>query len=596
MPVVVAIVAAVALGVGVYWGLERLGAAAILPAALRTGAWLILALLVLDLSCAKPPEAARPLVLLDASLSMAGAGGRWAEARAAANAAGEVRLVGTLGDDSLPAGGRSALAGAVAAGAASGRPVWLVTDGELEDASEIPADVLAQTGIKLFARRRGPDLALVRVAGPERIAVGDTLRLDVEVSGFDITDRTQVTVDVSSGETRWLTATVPLANGSGAVVIEGALPRTAAPGRHLLTVALRDARDSEPRTDRRLHAIVVLPTPGIVVVANPANWESRFFSRTIGEVAALPVRGYFAVAPNRWARMGDLAPVSGTEVDQAVGRADLLVQFGDGADRARRTAARARLDWVATSRTSLPAEGDWYLMPGGVSPVSGAFVGLPVDSFPPAAAMVALTPGPGDWVGLVGQLSRRGGERPAVVGRDSAGRREVMVGVAGLWRWAFRGGQSEQAYRAWVAATTTWLLGASDSATGRARPIRAVVAQGRPVIFERLRPDVTTLRLDLRGPAGDWSDTLRFDGSGRAELRLAPGRYDYRLEGGGSGLLGVEVYSEEWIPRPVTVPEREATAAPPPGRAPLRDQLWLFALAIVALSGEWWWRRRAGLR
>lgn len=596
MVIVAVVIAAIVLSGGVYWGLERLGSAALVPAALRAGAWLILGLLLLDLSCARPPEAGRPLVLLDASLSMAGAGGRWAEARAAANGAGEVRLVGTLGADSLPTGGRSILAGAVAAGAASGRPVWLVTDGELEDGSEIPADILAQTGIKLFARPRGPDLALVRVSGPERIAVGDTLRLDVEVSGFEVPDRTQVTLDVSSGDVRWLSATVPLTNGSGAVVIEGALPLTAVPGRHLLTLALRDARDGEPRTDRRLHAIVVLPTPGIVVVANPASWESRFFFRTIGEVAALPVRGYFAVAPNRWARMGDLTPVSAAEVDQAVARADLLVQFGDGPDRSRRSAARGRLDWVATSKTSLPAEGDWYLLPGGVSPVSGAFVGLPVDSFPPAAALVALTPGPGDWVGLVGQLSRRGGERPAVVGRDSAGRREVLVGAAGLWRWAFRGGQSEQAYRAWVAATTTWLLGASDSATGRARPVRAVVAQGRPVVFERLRPDVSTLRVDLRHPAGDRSDTLRFDGSGRAELFLAPGRYDYRLEGGGSGLVGVEVYSEEWLPRPVVVPEREATAAPPAGRAPLRDQLWLFALVIVTLSGEWWWRRRAGLR
>lgn len=596
MLIVAAVVAAIVLAGGVYWGLERLGRPALVPAALRAGAWLVLGLLLLDLSCAKSPEAGRPLVLLDASLSMAGAGGRWAEAKAAAEAAGEVRLVGTLGADSLPSGGRSILAGAVAAAAAGGRPVWLVTDGELEDAAEIPGDVLAQTGIKLFARPRGPDLALVRVSGPERIAVGDTLRLDVEVSGFDIPDRTQVTVDVSSGDARWLTAVVPLTNGSGAAVIEGTLPKAAAPGRHLLSVALRDAKDSEPRTDRRLHAIVVLPTPGIVVVANPASWESKFFFRTIGEVAALPVRGYFAVAPNRWARMGDLAPVSSAEVDQAVARADLLVQFGDGPDRGRRSAARGRLDWVATSKASLPAEGDWYLMPGGVSPVSGAFVGLPVDSFPPAAALVALTPAPGDWVGLVGQLSRRGGERPAVVGRDSAGRREVLVGAAGLWRWAFRGGQSEQAYRAWVAATTTWLLGASDSATGRARPVRAVVTQGRPVVFERLRADVTTLRVDLRSPAGDRSDTLRFDGSGRAELLLAPGRYDYRLEGGGSGLVGVEAYSEEWLPRPVVVAERAAAAAMPAGRAPLRDQPWLFALAIVALSGEWWWRRRAGLR
>ena len=596
MGIIGAVLAALALAAGGYWGLERLGPAAVVPAFLRGVAWLVLGLLLLDLSCTKPPEAARPLVLLDASLSLAGSRGRWVEAKAEAGRLGEIRFVGSLGADSTPTGGRSLMAGAVSAAAASGRPVWIVTDGEIEDAAEIPGDLLAQTGVKLFARPPGPDLALVRVGGPERIATGDTLRLEVEVTGIDVPDRTQVTIDVSSGGARWLTATVPLANGSGSAVIAGPLPTSAVAGRHLLTVALRDANDAEPRTDQRLHAIVVLPTPGIVVVANPPSWESRFFFRTIGDVAALPVRGYFPAGRDRWARMGDLGAVPVAEVDQAIQRADLLVQFGDLPERIRRSSARGRWDWVATSRTSAPIEGDWYLMAGGVSPVSGAFVGLPVDSFPPAGGLAALTPSPQDWVGLVGQLSRRGGERPAVIGRDSAGRREVLVGAAGLWRWAFRGGQSEQAYRAWVAATTTWLLGASDSMTGRARPVRAVVSQGRPVIFERLRPDLTTLPIGLTGPGGARSDTLRFDGAGRAELLLSPGHYDYRLDGGGSGTIGVEFYTDEWLRRPVTLLERAATATPPPGQAPLRDKVWLFVVAIAALSGEWWWRRRAGLR
>jgi hypothetical protein len=61
-------------------------------------------------------------------------------------------------------------------------------------------------------------------------------------------------------------------------------------------------------------------------------------------------------------------------------------------------------------------------------------------------------------------------------------------------------------------------------------------------------------------------------------------------------LIAVEEYSEEWLHRPVTLPAREAVASPTPGRAPLRDAPWLFGLLVASLAGEWWWRRRAGLR
>jgi len=594
--VVLAILLAVTLAAGVYFGLERLGRAGWLPATLRAIAWSVLGILVLDLSCARPPEAIRPLVLLDASLSMAGAGSQWAAARAAATALGEVRIVGALTRDSAPAGGRSLMSSALAGAVAGGRPIWLVTDGEIEDATDVPPDVWARTGVKLVARTRRPDLSISRVSGPERVAIGDTLRLEVDVTGFDLPDRRHVGVEVRSGDARWMTGSVPLSGGSGTTTLELVLGDNVPPGNHLLSIGLRDAGDQEPRTDVRLHALTVMATPGVVVVAAPGDWESRFLFRTIGEVASLPVRGFMALDATRWVRMGDFTPVSAGDVDQAVQRADVLVQIGDLAERYRRVPARGRWDWVSSTRSAAPTEGDWYLVAAIASPMAGAFIGLPVDSFPPAVGLSALTPGPRDWVALTAQRSRRGSERPAVIGRDSAGRREVLVGVAGLWRWAFRGGSSDQAYRAWVAATVTWLLGGTDSVTGRARPVRAVVQQGRPVVFERLRSDSTPLRIELRGEGSGRTDTLEFDGAGRAFLTLEPGRYDYRLEGGGRGLLGVEQYSDEWLPRPVAVAERPPTAEPPSSRAPLRDRWWLFGIAIATLSGEWWWRRRAGLR
>ena len=464
------------------------------------------------------------------------------------------------------------------------------------DLFDLGADLWARTGVVVLPRAPTADLAVTRVSGPDRVSVGDTLRLEVDVSGFGMPDRTAAVIEVSSGTQRWATANVRLSGGSGTASVEIPVGERRGAGAHLLTVGLVDAADAAPSTDRRLHAVRVLPTPGVVLIAAPGGWESRFLFRTLLEVAALPVRGYLAIDDGRWVRMGEFVAAGNAEVDLAAAGADVLIQVGDVAERFRRLRPRGRWDFVASTPSAQAIEGDWYLLPTGSSPVAGAFVGLPVDSFPPAVALAPLSAGPRDWVGLAAQQNRRGIERPALLGRDSAGRREVLVAAAGLWRWAFRGGDSDQAYRGWVASTLSWLLGGSDSVTGRARPVRSVVERGRPVVFERLRADSSALPIELAGPAGRRVDTLEFDGTGRSSILLEPGRYDYRLQGGGGGTLGVETYSEEFLPRAVVVAAREATATARPQRAPLRDQWWLFGLAIVALSGEWWWRRRAGLR
>jgi hypothetical protein len=98
------------------------------------------------------------------------------------------------------------------------------------------------------------------------------------------------------------------------------------------------------------------------------------------------------------------------------------------------------------------------------------------------------------------------------------------------------------------------------------------------------------------GEGAPAADTLRFDGSGRAAVWLQPGEYRYRLAGGGGGTLAVEEYSEEFLPRPVALTAHEARAPVAAGRRAARDWLWLFALCIAALAGEWLARRRLGLR
>jgi hypothetical protein len=109
---------------------------------------------------------------------------------------------------------------------------------------------------------------------------------------------------------------------------------------------------------------------------------------------------------------------------------------------------------------------------------------------------------------------------------------------------------------------------------------------------------VEPVAIRLTGPdtAVALEDSLRFDGNGRAAVLLAPGVYRYQLEPGGRGVVAVEEYSEEWFPRTPVLTDAAASTPPAERRQGIRERWWLFAIALVALCGEWVVRRRMGLR
>jgi hypothetical protein len=368
-------------------------------------------------------------------------------------------------------------------------------------------------------------------------------------------------------------------------------------GEVLLTVAVVGARDSEPRDDARLWLVQVTPTPGLVLLASPGDWDARFLYRTLRDVAELPIRGYVRLEPGRWRTMQALAAVAPEEVARAAGNADVLVLKGSAPGFDRRSPSRGTWNWPSgeTGETVIP--GEWYATAPSASPLANAFLGLPVDSFPPLLQITPIEPAPEAWVGLTAQLARRGADRPIFVGESHGGKRRVTTAADGLWRWAFRGGSSEQAYRALVASTLSWLLGGADSGAARARPLRAVVAAGRPIVFEWTGAGAPLpLGISL-GPGGaSRRDTLRFDGAGRAELWLPTGRHRYELDGGGAGTVVVDTWSDEWLPRPVALSDREAPGLSLAGVSSSRQWIWLFGLAVLALAAEWLARRRLGLR
>jgi hypothetical protein len=582
-----------------YLGLERLGRRAWVPLVCRAVAWATLGLLLANLSCPVRAAPLRPLVLLDASLSLGAAGGRWTEARDSAMRWGEVRSFGDerLTADSTPTRGRSLLAPALLAASASERPIVVVSDGEIEDRREIPADILARTGVRLFPRDPRPDLAISRVSGPSRVSAGDSIPLEVLVQAVGRTSRDSISIEVHAGTARLAIRIVRIkgeAGGKARIVIPSA---GLVAGDHVLRVTLRRSEDGEPRTDTRLHLVTVAPTPGVLFLAGPADWDSRFLYRTLREVAQLPVRGYARLEGGRWRSMADLRPVPADQVRRAARRADLLVLKGRVADLADGSLARGIWSWPSGENGEAQAPGDWYLSAADASPVSGAFLAQPVDSFPPAIQLTSLEPGPRDWVALYAQLGRRGPQRPAVFGRQDGRVRRVTVAADGLWRWAFRGGSSEQSYRSWVAATASWLLGGSDSARGLSRPVQPVVPNGRPVVFEWVGAGSATPQgLVWSSSEGQRVDTLHFDGDGRATVWLPPGEYRYRFGGGGGGSVAVEQYSDELFPRPVALQAQEARPVRSSARKAARDWLWLFGICVLALSGEWLARRRLGLR
>lgn len=591
-----ALVLGFGLAAGTYLLLERGGRRMLLPLLARGVAWSALILLLINAAFTRSPRGLHPIVLLDASLSMQAAGAHWPVARDSAHRLGEIRYFGDERPrtDTLPDRGESRLLPALTASAVSDRPIYVLTDGELDDGADLPLDLRDRATFATFRRDSVPDYALTRASGPARVTTGDSIPVDVEARSLAGAPGKDLRLVVSVGTRELGSRTVRLTTGGVSEVRVAVPSRGLAPGTHVLVVHL-ESGDAESRTDTRLVMVAVTETPGIVLIATPGDWDARALYRALGDVAQLPVRGYVELEQGRYRGMHDLHPVSEDVVRRAARGADLLVLLGDTARFSGPGGARSRWLWLTGSPQG--QAGDWYVssLPG--TPVSGALLGLPVDSFAPATSVVALEPPAGSWVALAAQNLRRGPKRPIAFGSRDGRPREVTVAATGLWRWAFRGGPAQEAYRSWVAATVSWLLSAPDTAAGAARLAQAVVQRGRPLVFE----------WNGAGPPGDiavgWTsdsssrtDTLHFDGSGRALSWLAPGVYGWRLAGGGAGRAAVEQYSDEWLPRAPSVSSAAARMAVPLATSAVRDWTWLFGVAIAALALEWWFRRRRGLR
>jgi hypothetical protein len=581
-------------------------------AALRLIGLTALVLLLLDPTWTMPEGAggAAPLTLLDASLSMRAPEGPWAaaldSARRLAGPTGTIWRFGdavTAFDTTLPAAGATRLAPALAAAAARGGPVTVITDGAIGDTADLAPDLRRRPRIIVLPRAQPFDGFVAAVDGPRRVAQGDTVRLRVAYGTAGRREggggKNGTLVVLLDG--RRLTSRRVSLPDSGTLVTALSLPPSLLPhpGSQALEVRLETPADGEPRDDARWFVVDVSPEPTVVVLGAPPDWESRFFARTIGAVARVPVKLYDLTEPGRWRDGTTLDPVTTDAVARAASGARLLALIGDPAQLARFRRRGRVVQWPQTAGRT----GEWYVDPPPPSPLAAALGGLAWDSLPPLAGLAQPRADSGGTALLTARLGRRGAAQPVIVLHDSAGIRRVTVLGTGLWRWGFRGGAPGETYRTLVATLADWLLGTQARAgVERFGPAQPEIPNGLPVVWRWTAAGPAgpagpvIVGLEPAGARSAATDTLVFDASGRAELRVPPGRYRWRAQAGPEhGLFVVEQYSDEWRPAPATVSDQAGETPLARRETGPRDQWWWYVLVVAAFAAEWAWRRRQGL-
>jgi hypothetical protein len=474
---------------------------------------------------------------------------------------------------------------------AAGRPLTIVTDGELDDPAELPA-LPAGSRIEVIARTPATDLAVIALDAPRAAVGGDTVELRATVRAADETPADARLTFALNGRALATIPIDPLPPG-GERTLSARVALASPDGTHVLAAALSGG-DAEPGNDTLATVIDVARAARAVLVSTRPDLDARFMTSVLRGAISLPTRAYLRVAPDEWRVEGPLTPIAEGEVRRAVREAPLLVLHGDTAYfGAPRSTSSGALALVPNVRDTL---GEWYPVAAPASPISGALSGIAWDSLPPLVA-AATTPR-GEWEGLVAARARQFDRRPVITGVERP-RRVVTVAAAGFWRWRFRGGRSADAYDALWGSIFDWL--AAQRVDARAAvPADAIVREGDQVRWVRGTGGDSTVivRLARRGaPARTDSVTLRFGTTGTiAESGpLDAGVYDVNVAGGGAIL--VVNGSRELLPRPPTVQSGSVGEGAVAGERPrLRDKDWPLLLALAALCAEWLLRRRSGLR
>lgn len=565
-------------------------------AALRALAWIIVLALLFD-APAGPRRAVPPIAALDASESWLRGSDTalWRRAISAARGASSELLL--WGDSARTAAAPPAPRDAATRATplaeralAVGRPLVLITDGELDDPAAL-ASLPAGSRVDVLAHPGSIDAAVVGLDAPRAVVANDTIEARVTVRAGQIPVRA-ATLSLLAGSD--VIASMPIDTlGSGVERtltmhgrIQGAVRSVP------LAAIVSAAGDVEHRNDTLATAVQVSPAAGAVLASTAPDFDARFLIPVLRGAVALPTRAYYRVAPGMWRQDGTLAPVTEASVRSALAEAPLAILHGDTAlFGAPRAVTKGSLLLYAPSADTI---GEWYPVAAPASPIAAVLSGVPWDSLAPLSVAAGVR---GDWTGLLTAPARSTDRRVAIAGSET-GRRIVTVGASGLWRWAFRGGVSRDAYATLWGGIFDWLT-AERPDPRAALPADAIVRAGDRIRWRRGTGSDTLVRVEIRKRGVPRADTLalHFGGAG-AVAESAPldaGVYETRVSGGTS-LLIVNA-SRELLPRRANVRTGAVGGAAPFGDQPrLRDYHWIYLLLLALLCAEWLLRRHFGLR
>jgi len=476
----------------------------------------------------------------------------------------------------------------------AGRPLDLITDGEIDDPAALPG---FPAGSRIVVLQHPPvrDVAVVSLEAPRAAVSGDTVELRVGVRADSLAtpggtlrillggrELSSTTLDsMPARAERTLTVRAPISGPVGPSVLAAVV---AVPG------------DREARNDTLGVAVDVARAAGAVLASTSPDFDARFVLPVLRGAVALPTRAYYRVAPGQWRQDGSLAPVDERTVKGAMHDAPLSILHGDTSYFGPpRTAMTGSLALVVPSGDTT---GEWYAIDAPPSPVAGALAGIVWDSLPPIS--VSARAPTGEWEALSVARARQYDRRAAIAGGSANGRRVVVVSASGFWRWQFRGGASADAFVALWGSIFDW-LSAERPDPRAAMPAEGVVRAGDPVRWRRgtgaAKDSVVRVVLRRRGTPRDDSLTLRF-GAGATVAQtdpMVPGVYDVRVTGGAAVL--VVNRSRELLPRASGVRAGPVGGATSFGDQPrLRDMWWSYVTLIAALCVEWLMRRKRGLR